>query len=557
MKRFFSLITIICALALMASIVLPPAYAAEETSIVYSPTSYMIPSGHDVTFMTEAKGNGLNFEWFIRYNGKDYPAFAAQETAGAKVYEAFDSATLSRDGNQSFLNLSGVKDALNNAGIYCIVRGQTGIAVTTVAIVQVASAASTCDANEMHLLNLNVKENSFVKYALRTNEEEGATYHYTWYRASTDDLTTIKTDVNSDDSMVLILDTQTPSTFYMTCMVEKTAGGKTNRTYSSLAKVVVAEENADPSYTMGIEIQSGPAKKNYKVGDNIDISGLTLRGMTGQGYYDVSDTGKIKVFPNNIYSTEQNSLAVVYDGCAVSVPISVSSGAGTKFSIYAVSALNYVTYIPNNEFSLEAAAQNANSEVTFKWYSSDENGSQGSLLASGSKYNFKNGIPVSDAAKTTYYLCVAECDGISDSLLFSTMLMPPDTPDDPTAVPATDVPATQAPATQAPATQDPATAAPATGEPGTSTEVPTEPPAGNTDEPAATEGEQSGTDATPAATGDQGDTQPKPTGNTPEQSGRSGGGLSTGAVIGIICGILGAGIIIGIAIIIAAKIKKS
>ncbi|MBP5631146.1 MAG: hypothetical protein J6Y21_00075 [Clostridia bacterium] len=546
MKRIFSLITVICAFVLMISTVLPPAYAAEETSIVASPTSYMIPSGGDVTFMTEAKGESLNFEWFIRYNGKDFPAFAAQETAGAKVYEAFDSATLSREENQSFLKLSGVNDDLNNAGIYCIVRGSAGIAVTTVAIVQVAPAAATCDATEMHLRNINVKENSFIKYALRTYEEEGATYHYTWYRTSTDDLSTIKADVNSDDSMVLILDTQQAGTFYMTCMVEKTRGGKTNRTYSSLARVVIAAENADPSYTMGVEVQKAPSKKAYKVGESIDISGLTLRGMTGQGYFTVSDTDKIKVFPNNIYSTEQNSLAVVYDGCAASVPVNVSPNAGTKFGIYAVSELNYTTYIPNQEFSLEAAAQNANSEVTFKWYNSDENGSQGSLLGSGSKYTFKNGIPVSDAAKTAYYLCVAECDGISDSLLFSTMLMPPDTPDDPTdapatavpatdvpatGVPATDVPATAAPATDIPATQEPATQAPATGDPAEPTEAPTGPAVNETSAPAATEGGQS----------------------APVRS----GGLSTGALIGIIGGILGAGIIIGIAIIIAAKIKKS
>ncbi len=535
MKRFFSLITVICALALMITTMLPPAYAAEETSIVASPTSYMIPSGGDVTFMTEAKGEGLNFEWFIRYNGKDFPAFAAQETAGAKVYEAFDSATLSREGNQSSLKLSGVKDDLNNAGIYCIVRGSSGIAVTTVAIVQVAPAATTCDATEMHLWNINVKENSFIKYALRTYEEEGATYHYTWYRTSTDDLSTIKADADSDDSMVLILDTQHAGTFYMTCMVEKTKGGKTNRTYSSLARVVIAEENADPSYTMGVEVQNAPSKKAYKVGENIDVSGLTLRGMTGQGYFTISDTSKVKVFPNNIYSTEQNSLAVVYDGCAASVPISVSPNAGTKFGIYAVSELNYTTYIPNQEFSLEAAAQNANSEVTFKWYNSDENGSQGSLLGSGSKYTFKKGIPVSEAAKTAYYLCVAECDGISDSLLFSTMLMPPDTPDDPTdapatAAPATDVPATDAPATAVPATGVPATQAPATGVPAEPTEAPTGSAVNETAEPAATQGGQSG----------------------PVRS----GGLSTGALIGIIGGILGAGIIIGISIIIAAKIKK-
>ena len=261
MKRIFSLITVICAFVLMISTVLPPAYAAEETSIVASPTSYMIPSGGDVTFMTEAKGESLNFEWFIRYNGKDFPAFAAQETAGAKVYEAFDSATLSREENQSFLKLSGVNDDLNNAGIYCIVRGSAGIAVTTVAIVQVAPAAATCDATEMHLRNINVKENSFIKYALRTYEEEGATYHYTWYRSSTDDLSTIKADVNSDDSMVLILDTQQAGTFYMTCMVEKTRGGKTNRTYSSLARVVIAEENAirpsDSVFLIGKILRTG------------------------------------------------------------------------------------------------------------------------------------------------------------------------------------------------------------------------------------------------------------------------------------------------------------
>jgi hypothetical protein len=562
MKRISALLIAALVMFVFTLPFLPAAYAAgSSVEIVRGPSSYEVPAGHNIRLMTAASGSGLNFEWFIRFGGKDYPAFTSQETSGAPVYDCFDSCTETitvEDGAVvSYLELDKVKLSLSGSQVYCIVRGGSGVAVTSRAYVTVRPETEICDPDEFSVKNLVYNQGELCKYAIkRTTYDDSADYHYTWYTTKVCELSTIKASEDTYDSSVFVVDTGDPGTFYITCMVEKTSGGKTNRSYSNLARFVVAETDSDPSYTMGIEVNNAPSKKSYKVGDAINLSGLTLRGMTGQGYFNVSDTNKVEVYPNNIYSTEQKSLTVVYDECAASFPISVSSSAGTKFSIHAVSETDYVTYIPKEPFSLKVAADNANQEVFYSWFISNENGVMMEQVASGDELKFPNGLSVSDVNIMKYYLCMAECDGVQSSILFSVQLRAPDTPEDPTQPPKptpspvptptpsptpTGEPKTQAPSTQEPATLEPGTAAP-TDDPATQ---PPEATAETTDQPA----DNTGSD--PAVTQSSG---PDAKTAVPEND-KSSRKLSNGAIIGIAGGLFGAIIAVGVIVIIAIKRK--
>lgn len=482
---------------------------AEPTAIVSGPSNYTVPEGGSVTLETVAKGTGLSFEWFIRFKGTDYPLMTTPETAGAPFSQFIDSAGVSSDAASGTLTLDNVRKGLDGSEIYCIVRGADGVAVTSRAILTVSGDPDCLSATPMSLKNLTVTQYKLVKYALNyVPANDGSEFEFTWYVTSVDDITTIKASPDSDDSSVLVVDTAIPGVYFYTCKVTKTNSlypGKSNVSYSNLAKFIITEENTDPDYTMGIQITKEPAKKNYTVGDKPDTDGIGIRAFTGQGFFDVkpdSAENKTAVYPNNIYSTEQKDIVVVYDGCAASVPVSVSPKAGGVFSIYAVSGTEYSTYIPGQAFSLKVAAKNANSDVTFSWYASDKDGFKGELVDEGSELPFPSGLPESLVNQTNYYLCVGNCDGAESSVLFSVILMAPDSSE------------TAAPATAAPATGDPGTAAPATDATATAAEA-------KTDAPSA-----------------------------------GGGGLSKGAIIGIICVSAGLFAVILIVVILSVVASK-
>ncbi|MBO4326134.1 MAG: hypothetical protein J5950_02545 [Clostridia bacterium] len=424
MKRFLVLITVLLTAAFMIAASLPVYAEPEATSVRRSPSNYQVPEGHDITFMTEAKGSDLMFEWFIRYQGKDFPVFATPETIGSPVYDCFTSAELTPAENISYLKLSEVKKALDGSQIYCIVRGANGIAITALSYINVESGGNICDPNEISLHNLIFPQGELCKYAMKIVEDEGAEYHYTWYTTNVNDITTIKVDEDTYDSTVFVMDTGTAGTVFVTCMVEKTAGGKTNRSLTGLTRFVIEEQDSDPTYTMSVEVMNMPARTEYTVGDNIDAEGLKLRAWTGQGYLDVTGSDKIQIFPNNIYSIEQKSLAAVYDCCAVAVPVNVSAGESAetgKFSIAPVSQPEYIAEKAGEPFSLEVEAVNANQEVNYKWFESDKDGSVGKQVGSGKTLWLNSGLTEDDGG-VMYYLCVGECDGALSTQLFKVQL---------------------------------------------------------------------------------------------------------------------------------------
>ncbi len=468
MKRLLPIfITAIFALTLIISSV-PAVTAAEQTKIVRSPSTYTVPQGHNVTYLTEAEGTGLNFDWYIRYDGLDYPLMTSQDTVDLEFRSFYSSVEFNVDGNVSTVTLYDVDIKLDGAQIYCVVRGQNGTAVTSRAYITVSADANCVDATPFSLKNLVWEQGGLCKYAVKITEESGYNYSYDWYVTSVNELSTIMISPDTYDSSVFIVDTSAPKTIYHVCMVTKTSedGKKVNISYSNVARFTIYEADSDPSYTMGIEITKNPSVNEYVTGMLPVLNGISVRAMTGQGYYDLSaeDISRLEIYPNNICTSELNYLAVSYDGCEASFPINVTGAS--NFSIYAVSEQEYSTYYSGVPFALEAGAKDANSSVKYRWYMSDENGFKGELVDEGAKFEFKDGIPASMVNEFQYYLCVGECDGVTSELLFTVILLPmgieETEPPIQTDMPATDVPATSVPATDVPATEIISTDVPAT-----------------------------------------------------------------------------------------------
>ena len=541
MKRTLSIITtVIFALILIISAV-PAVTAAEQTKIVRSPSTYTVPQGHSVTYLTEAEGTGLTFDWYIRYKGLDYPLMPTQDTAGAEFRSYYSSVEYNVDGNEATVTLNDVKIELDGAQIYCIVRGQNGTAVTSRAYVTVSTAANCVDATPFSIKNLVWKQNELCKYAVKITEESGYNYRYDWYETSVNELSTIMISPDTDDSKVFIVDTSNPGTKYYVCMVTKTSedGKKVNISYSNVARFTIYEADSDPSYTMGIEITKKPSVNEYVTGMQPALDGISVRATTGQGYYDLSaeDISRLEIYPNNICTSELNRLTVSYDGCEASFPISVAGAS--KFSIYAVSEQEYSTYYAGQPFTLEAGAKDANSSVKYRWYMSDENGFKGELVDEGAEFEFKDGIPASMVNEMQYYLCVGECDGVTSELLFTVILLPMGIEETEPPV-QTDVPATDVPATDVPATDEPSTDVPGTDGPADETQPPAD----------ATENTDNGNKtAEPQSTGDN-------------QSGQSGNSsdkkaLNTGLILGIAIGLFVAALAaLIVSVVLSVKKKK-
>ncbi len=562
MKKIFAVLT---AVMLAAGMLLPalPAAAAEPLEIVNGPSNYVVPEGMNVTYSVNATGSDLRYEWFLRYGGADYPLMDTPETISASWHDYVDAVTLSPTGAD--ITLENVKYGLDGSKIYCIVNGSGSVAVTGLAYISVQKTTST---TLRHITPFGVKHlvsttlDKLVKVPVKIVEEDGYTYKYQWYETHDGRLETIKA-LPYEDSMVLIPDTSAVGTRYYVCMVETYKGNQRLHGYTEVCKINVSDPGEDSSFTSGVDLQSKPKKLSYKGGEAIDLTGIKMRVYSEQGFFDLTDKSKINVYPNNVYSPEQKRLVAEYDGFAAEFGIKVEGGAsaGGSFSIYPVSEQEYYTYSPNKAFSLEAAAKDANGEVSFVWYKSNKDGERKEICAQGSKLNFPNGLKMEEEGILNYYLCVATCDGKEETLLFYAILMAPDynPPDDPTPspspspsptaaapvtpVPATVVPATVVPATSVPATGAPATDAPATAEPGgDATLVPD-------DDATAVPGGDTAT-----APGDNAATAPgSGSGNEKDRSARKAELLKSVLLAG---GIIGGAAIICVLMVIVSKKKK-
>ena len=590
MKKVFAILTAVMLAAGMLLSVLPVA-AAEPLEIVNGPSNYIVPEGMNVMYSVNANGSDLSYEWFLRYKGADYPLLDAMETISASWHDYIDAVTLSPTGAD--ITLENVKYGLDGAEIFCIVNGSGSVAVAGPAHIAVQKVTKTTLKKitkfaVKHVVNTT--KDKLVKIPVKITEEAGYTYSYQWYETHDGKLEHIQA-LLYENEMVLIPDTSKTGTKYYVCMVEVSKNGQKLSGYTEVCRVNVRDPNEDSPITTGVDLQKEPSKKAYKGGDAIDLSGIRMRVYSEQGFWDLTDKSLLKVYPNNIYSIEQKRLVVEYDGFAAQYSITVSGGAsaGSNFSIYAVSEQEYYTYIPREAFSLEAAAKNANSGVTFKWYESNEKGERKELYAEGSKVNFPNGLYVEEVNIPRYYLCVGTCDGKEDSLLFMALLMPadydpgdddptpsptqgtnptPTTEPKPTAVsnptdPPTAVPATAVPATAVPPSDAPATAAPATSVLG---ENVTAVPGGNkTAEPGVDATAVPGDDATAepgvdttAEPGTDATAEPAATPGSGSQNGNNKDSSKNAEIIkGVIIagGILGAAVIVGVFLLIISKMK--
>ena len=519
-------------------------FADDPVSIERSPSGYMIPEGSGVTYTVVASGNVSAYEWYIRYDNRDYPAMPTEDTASAQWRQYVGSVTVGTPGNQ--LTLNGVKKELDGAFIYCIARGEANLAVSSLAPILVGASAVPGASPVSILHTVNTEKDKLLKLALRITEEDGFTYEYTWYSSHDRNIENIKAVPNQSEgdetSSILIVDTSVAGTYYYCCMVSKSKNGKVNRSYSALSRVNVNDPSSDPGETLAIDITKAPAKLSYTVGEKPDISGMQIRSVSGNGYGNVDGAklSGVSVFPNYIYGRDITRLTVTYDDCGAAFPVVVSAAASGQFGIVAVSDRDYVSYMPGDPFALEAAAVNANSGVEFKWYESDENGTKGTLRGTGTKLSFPSGFKLSEVNKMYYYLCVAECDGKTAELLFTASFRAPDSPED---TPEPDV-----------------TAGPQTTEKPDITAGP-----GETAEPAATVTPGSeATDGQPATADVTADNASEDPGKTPEATGdtaatddpgagKKSGGVKPGIIIGAGVGLIALAVAIGVAVILISR----
>jgi len=131
-------------------------------------------------------------------------------------------------------------------------------------------------------------------------------------------------------------DAKDGDTFYYGCIVRDSGGNEALLNFS--VRLELTEEDDDA--VVGIGISTPPKKMTYKVGETLDLTGLSVRIWTGNGFMDRQDGKDVHVTPMTLTTAGQQVVTVEYEGFADTFTVEVQP-VETKEEMVSVSIVEF------------------------------------------------------------------------------------------------------------------------------------------------------------------------------------------------------------------------
>ena len=303
--------------------------SADETPVIeQAPKNLQWPEGSDASYQCKCENDPghskFEYEWHIVFEGKDYTV-SGMKDPWCDYVDKNNSGTV---GNAVIL--ADINHGLNGAQIYCVVKNHNISVSTPAATVFIidegkftppeitAPVYVTCMQGDV--LDLNVKGTGTAGNV--DLYRDYISYH--WYysqNGSINDIVPIETGKDIYENNVYKVDTSAPGTFYYVCGVFDGVDNAymCNRSYTNVITVEIEEkiENVD------IELLSAPAKTEYKVGETLDLKGMTVRVLLTNGYIDLSDGAGVEVSPMTLDTEGEQTVTVAYEGLKTEFKVTV------------------------------------------------------------------------------------------------------------------------------------------------------------------------------------------------------------------------------------------
>lgn len=174
--------------------------------------------------------------------------------------------------------------------------------------------------------------------SITASSQDGGYLSYQWYR-SLDGSNMNGSMIINANSTTYYADTSQTGTNYYFCIVTNYRDGYEASVIS--APIAVKVEAGAPVIE-GIGVLTRPNKIEYKEGDRLDTSGLSVRVYTDQGYYDV--TGGLECSPAVLDVAGTQTITVKYEGKSCTFTVTVEAAKETVESISVASMPSKTSY---------------------------------------------------------------------------------------------------------------------------------------------------------------------------------------------------------------------
>ena len=133
-------------------------------------------------------------------------------------------------------------------------------------------------------------------------------------------------------------DTKDGQTLTYGCIVRDSGGNEALLNFTVRLELSGGEEDDDA--VVGIGISTPPKKMTYKVGETLDLTGLSVRIWTGNGFMDRQNGADMHVTPMTLTTAGQQVVTVEYEGFADTFTVEVQPGE-TKEEMVSVSIVEF------------------------------------------------------------------------------------------------------------------------------------------------------------------------------------------------------------------------
>ncbi len=320
----------------------PSAADSGMPEIVCAPQNIRWQAGTDASYTCFCWGDEYceyyNYEWFLEYEGKDY----------SLTYLSFDYPWIGfcnfEDLSKSPVNgptvtLPGIQKGISGAHIYCVVTNPSDPSLTVTspkAVIMVGDAWMRQPPREIAVpagVYCYPGDEVILNCEATHYDPLDPEFRYAWYESPDGTLESIRliedAHGNSFETSSYKPDTSHVGTRYYVCMVEN-PGENANISYSSVISVEVREEYQQPQI-VGIELISKPNRLSYEIGETLDLTGLTVRVWSSEGFRDMYDGAGVDVSPMVVEGAGKNDITVSYEGHVVSFSVTGSEPEGSPF----------------------------------------------------------------------------------------------------------------------------------------------------------------------------------------------------------------------------------
>ena len=236
MNRVIRSILALATILILSAIALP-VYAAKAPVIINQPSNLNFPESSVASWSVEANGVGLQYHWYIIFDGKTYDTQKSYEENKAWAGYAIEGYGPDEEGNVFYIN--GILPEISGAQIYCDVSTAGGTVSSRAAYISVIEAGKSMPPEIIVQASFTTEPDSVLDIFCYADDPKDGTLSYMWYETSSgklEDIIAINRGEETDST--LQCDTGKIGTRYYVCMVTTSKGGSG---YSSVIEVNVAE----------------------------------------------------------------------------------------------------------------------------------------------------------------------------------------------------------------------------------------------------------------------------------------------------------------------------